>query len=115
MKHLLSAILDVKIDESVAGVLLGVVVTGLVAWGSSVATYWGLRRNFAVSKVEKRAAVDLRTPRGIVSASGDRDEKTAGGQHCNGGKDRALAPDGAMPRDSASRSRTGCIVNFSRS
>ncbi|WP_279388813.1 hypothetical protein [Sphingomonas sp. PP-CC-3G-468] len=33
-----------------AGVLLGVVVTDLVAWGSSVVTYWGLRRNFAVSK-----------------------------------------------------------------
>ncbi|TCM07347.1 hypothetical protein C8J41_103255 [Sphingomonas sp. PP-CC-3G-468] len=50
MKHFLSTILHVKMDGSVAGVLLGVVVTDLVAWGSSVVTYWGLRRNFAVSK-----------------------------------------------------------------
>ncbi|WP_230770232.1 hypothetical protein [Sphingomonas sp. Leaf4] len=49
-------------DQAAAAALLGVIVAGIVGWGNSIVTFWGLRRNAAISDAGRRAAVDIRDP-----------------------------------------------------
>lgn len=57
-------------DQAAAAALLGVIVTGIVSWGNSIVTLWGLRRSAANGEADRRAAVDVRDPSLSPAASG---------------------------------------------